>query len=194
MCPQLSCLSPLRRTRRRAARAGPAWRAPLCPNPDHTREAYADTCACGATLKPADQPDIFAYDHIELPPIKPVTTRVHLHKGFCPCCKRRVAAKPPADMRPGSPFGPGILALVTYLHACQTFLSRRDVEPTNNQSEQALRPSVIFRKVTNGFRSAWGAKVYADICSIVGTGRRAGRSALAALRDALAHPANRVAA
>ena len=74
------------------------------------------------------------------------------------------------------------------------FFSRRDVEPTNNQSEQALRPSVIFRKVTNGFRSQWGAKVYADICSIVGTGRRAGRSALAALREALARPANRAAA
>jgi transposase len=371
----------------------------LCSNPDRTREVYADKCACGAKLEPADQPDVFAYDHIDLPPIKPVTTRIHLHKGWCPCCERRVAASPPADMRPGSPFGPGIVALTTYLHACQmvsyarlvemldgvfgvqvsegaianmlarassplaaqadeiaqtvrsspvvasdetsarvcgkthwqwtfaaasavyhtiaptrgkvvpteflgqakpkvwisdrlaaqgkhaeahqyclahlirdaqyaidagdtvfapafkrflqdacaigrrrpdladatikayqrrlqreldrllklkptaaagrhlrdamfldardkllTFLSRRDVEPTNNASEQALRPSVIFRKVTNGFRSAWGAKVYADICSIVGTGRRAGRSALAALRNALARPADRTAA
>jgi hypothetical protein len=41
------------------------------------------------------------------------------------------------------------------------FLKRRDAEPTNNESERApsneseraLRPSVIFRKVTNGFRS-----------------------------------------
>jgi hypothetical protein len=41
------------------------------------------------------------------------------------------------------------------------------------------------RRVTNGFRSEWGAKVYADLCSIVATGRLAGRSALAALRDAL---------
>jgi transposase len=70
-----------------------------------------------------------------------------------------------------------------------TFLSRRDVEPTNNASEQALRPSVIFRKVTNGFRSVWGAKVYADICSLVATARRAGCTALAAIRDALALPA-----
>ena len=69
------------------------------------------------------------------------------------------------------------------------FLTRRDVEPTNNESERALRPSVIFRRVTNGFRSEWGAKVYADLCSIVATGRRAGRSALAAIRDALATPA-----
>jgi transposase len=362
----------------------------LCPNPDRTREVYAEKCACGASLKPADQPDVFAYDHIDLPPIKPVTTRVHLHKGFCPCCKRRVAAQPPADMRPGSPFGLSIVALVTYLHGCQmvsyarlaemldglfglkvsegaianmlqraakpfadaadqiaaevraseaiasdetsarvkgktwwqwtfgcatavyhliaptrgkcvpiaflagakpkmwlsdrlpaqlrhaeehqfclahlirdaqfaidhgdtifaptfkallqdacavgrrrahladatiaahrrrlerelerllarkptdaegrklrdavaldcrdklfVFLKRRDVEPTNNESERALRPSVIFRRVTNGFRSLWGAKVYADLRSIVETGRRNGRSALTAIRDAL---------
>jgi Transposase IS66 family len=31
------------------------------------------------------------------------------------------------------------------------FLKRRDAEPTNNESERAMRPSVIFRKVTNGF-------------------------------------------
>jgi len=69
------------------------------------------------------------------------------------------------------------------------FLNRRDVEPTNNASERALRPSVIFRKVTNGFRSGWGAKVYADIRSVVATGKLAGRTAFAAIRDALAHPA-----
>ena len=68
------------------------------------------------------------------------------------------------------------------------FLKRRDVEPTNNESERALRPSAIFRKVTNGFRSKWGAKTYAALCSIVKTGRRNGRSALTAIRDALAVP------
>ena len=65
------------------------------------------------------------------------------------------------------------------------FLTRRDVEPTNNASERELRPSVIFRKVTNGFRSGWGAKVYADLRSIVATGRRAGTSPLASLRAVL---------
>jgi transposase len=51
-----------------------------------------------------------------------------------------------------------------------------------------LRPSVIFRRVTNGFRSEWGPKVYADLCSIVATGRLAGHTAFAAIRDALAAP------
>ena len=366
----------------------------LHPAPDHISEIYADACSCGAALSPADQPDVHAYDFIELPPIKPVTTRVHLHKGHCPRCKRRVTAKPPADMPPGSPFGPNIVSTVTYLHACQmvsysrltevmgglfglilsegavanmlrraarpfaeatdriaatvrtspviasdetsarvcgktwwqwtfvaaeavlhvivptrgkivpveflagaepevwisdrlaaqgnhgrahqvclahlirdaqyaidagdtvfapafkaflqracaigrrrpdladatikayarelrreldrllglrptnttgsnlkasiavtarhkllVFLRRRDVEPTNNASERELRPSVIFRKVTNGFRSVWGAESYADIRSIVSTGRRNGQSPMTSIRAALATPA-----
>jgi transposase len=66
------------------------------------------------------------------------------------------------------------------------FLKRRDAEPTNNESERALRPAVIFGKVTNGFRSEWGAKAYAVLCSIVETGRRNGRSAFAGIRGALA--------
>ena len=65
---------------------------------------------------------------------------------------------------------------------------RGKLEPTNNASEQALRMSVIFRKVTNGFRSNWGAKVYANVCSIVATGKRAGQTALASIRAALARP------
>jgi transposase len=362
----------------------------LCPNPDVTRDIYAESCDCGAKLPPTGQALAHAYDHVELPPIKPVTTRINLHRGDCPCCGNPVTADAPADMPPGSPFGPGIVALVTYLHGCQmvsyarlaemleglfglkisegaianmlaraaqpfaecaqtihetvrnspviasdetsarvkgkthwqwtfvaakavahviaptrgkivpteflggarpkvwlsdrlaaqgnhadahqfclahlirdaqyaidagdtvfapgfkeflkraceigrrrpdladstikahartlardldrlleleptntdgrrlrdamigdardkllVFLTRRDVEPTNNASERSLRPSVIFRKETNGFRSDWGAKVYADICSIVSTGRLNGRSPLAAIRDAL---------
>jgi len=66
------------------------------------------------------------------------------------------------------------------------FVTRRDVPATNNVSERHLRPSVIFLKVANGFRSAWGAEVYADICFIVATGRLNGRTALEAIRSALA--------
>ena len=362
----------------------------LCANPDVTRDIYAESCDCGAKMPPTGQVLAHAYDHVELPPIKPVTTRINLHSGDCACCGKTVTAKPPADMPRGSPFGSGIVALVTYLHGCQmvsyarlaemlddlfglkisegaianmlartaesfaecaatihetvrnspviasdetsarvkgkthwqwvfgaatavahviaptrgkivptafldgarpkvwlsdrlaaqcnhadahqfclahlirdaqyavdagdtvfapafkeflkgacdigrrrpnladstirayarklereldrllelepthtegrhlrdaiivdardkllVFSARRDVEPTNNASERALRPSVIFRKVTNGFRSDWGAKVYADLCSIVSTGRLHGRSHLAAIRDAL---------
>jgi transposase len=362
----------------------------LCPNPDVTRDLFAERCDCGGKVLRKGQVLAHAYDHVELPPIKPVTTRINVHRGDCPCCGKTVTAEAPADMPPGSPFGPGIVALVTYLHGCQmvsyarlaemleglfglkisegaianmlsraaepfaecaeaihetvrnspviasdetsarvkgkthwqwtfgaatavvhliaptrgkivpkqfldgarpkvwisdrlpaqcnhadahqfclahlirdakyaidagdtvfaspfkeflkraceigrrrpnlsdstikayartlereldrllklnptnaegshlrdaiivdardkllVFLTRRDVEPTNNGSERSLRPSVIFRRVTNGFRSDWGATVYADIRSIVSTGRLHGRSPLAAIRDAL---------
>src|ERR1700680_1456218 len=372
----------------RKGRAGVARK--LCANPDVKRDIYAERGACGAKLRAADQVLARAYDHVELPPIKPVTTRINLHRADCRCCGNTMTAAPPADMPPGSPFGPGIVALVTYLHGCQmvgyarlaemleglfglkisegaianmlaraaepfaacaqtiqetvrnspviasdetsarvqgkthwqgtfgaapavahliaptrgkivptafldgarpkvwlsdrllaqcnhaaahqfclahlirdaqfaidagdtvfappfkaflqracdigrrrpdladatikayartlareldrllklkptnpegrhlrdaifvdasdkllVFLTRRDVEPTNNVSERALRPSVIFRKVTNGFRSDWGAKVYADLCSIVATCRLNGRSPFAAIRAAL---------
>ena len=363
----------------------------LAENPDATRRFYAERCRCGAVLDAAGQDLGKEYDHIDIPPIKPVTTRIELFRATCPCCKARVTASSPTDMPEGTPFGPNIASIVAYLHGCQmvgykrltevcqglfgltisqgaianmlarvggtmaapaeriaaevraseviasdetsarvkgktwwqwtfgcataayfviaetrgkcvptafldgakpkmwlsdrlpaqckhaeehqfclahlirdaqyaidhgdtifapgfkallkdacavgrrrgdladatiaahrrrleraleellarkptdaegrklrdavaldcrgklfVFLKRRDAEPTNNESERALRPSVIFRKVTNGFRSEWGAKAYAALCSIVETGRRNGRSALTAIRDALA--------
>jgi transposase len=363
----------------------------LAETPDVTRRIYAKRCSCGTVLGEAGQELATEYDHIDIPPIRPVTTRIELFRATCPCCKRRVTAEAPADMPEGSPFGPNITATVTYLHGCQmvgykrltevcdgllnldisqgaianmlaragerfaapaeriadevraspviasdetsarvkgktnwqwtfgcktavsfviaetrgkavpiaflagarpqmwlsdrlaaqckhaeehqfclahlirdaqyaidhgdtvfapdfkallkdacaisrdrpnltdaaiaghrrrleaklervlactptdaagrklryavdqdcrdrlfVFLKRRDCEPTNNESERALRPSVIFRKVTNGFRSRWGANAYVALCSIVETGRRNGRSALTAIRDALA--------
>lgn len=377
---------------KRNGRAGVA-RA-LVEKPDIVRDVRIDRCGCGTALCDADTVSTHDYDHIDLPPIKPIVTRVVVHKRICPCCKARNAAAPPADMPAGSPFGPGIVALVVHLHAQQmvsyarmvdllsatfgvtisegaiarmlaraekpfarsageiaervraseviasdetsarvmgkthwqwtfvtptavahviapsrgkavvtgflgnarpkvwtsdrlaaqgrhaerhqyclahlmrdaqyaidagdtifaprlkrflqiacavgrrrpglsdamierharrlaamlarlldltpkqadgrklrdaidleardkllVFMDRRDVEPTNNASERALRPSVIFRKVTNGFRSQWGAKVYADICSIVATGKLAGKTAIEAIRAALARPA-----
>jgi transposase len=363
----------------------------LAETPDATRRMYAERCSCGTKLGAAGQELAKEYDHIDIPPIRPTTTRIELFRATCPCCKARVTASAPADMPEGTPFGPGITSIVTYLHGCQmvgykrltevcqglfgltisqgaianmlarvgealatpaeriaeevraseviasdetsarvkgktwwqwtfgcatavyfvmaetrgkcvptqflagarpkmwlsdrlpaqckhaeehqfclahlirnaryaiehgdtifapgfkallkdacavgrrrpdladatiaahrhrlerelerllalkptdaegrklrdavyldcrdrlfVFLKRRDVEPTNNESERALRPSVIFRKVTNGFRSEWGAKTYAALCSIVETGRRNGRSALTAIRNALA--------
>jgi transposase len=62
------------------------------------------------------------------------------------------------------------------------FLTDRAVPPTNNGSEQGLRPCVTYRKVTNGFRSEWGAKLYADVRSVLETARRRAVSALDAIR------------
>jgi len=379
------------RTKKKGRKGRPGVTRALAEKPDVTRDIFAERCACGTALAAANRELARAWDHVDLPPIKPITTRINLFRATCPCCKARVTAPVPADMPEGSPFGPGIMAAAAYLHGCQmvsykrmtelfealfgvklcqgalanmlaragqpfgvaaeqiaatvraseviasdetsarvkgrthwqwtfgcttavyhviaptrgkcvpteflagarpkvwlsdrllaqcthaeahqiclahlirdaqfaidhgdaifappfkeflkdacavgrrrpdladstiaahrrrlereldrlldlkptdvegrhlraaivvtardkllVFLTRRDVEPTNNASERALRPSVIFRKVTNGFRSDWGAKVYADLCSIVATARLAGQNALAAIRDALA--------
>ena len=380
--------APTGNKKRRAGRAGVTRK--LAENPDFTHDLFAERCACGTALSRAGQKLAHAYDFIDLPPIKPITTRINLHAGACPCCRATVSAVAPADMPTGSPFGPNIASLVAYFHGCQmvsynrltemlsgafgltisqgaiakmlartatplaaeadriaaivraspvvasdettarvcgktfwqwvfssttavyhiiaptrgkcvpidflkgakpdvwlsdrlaqqhkhaaahqyclahlirdaqyaidagdkvfaplchaflrylcaigrrrpdlsddqlaaaaranarrlerllaleptqtdgrflrdtievtardklmVFLTRRDVDPTNNVSERELRPSVVFRKVTNGFRSLWGAKAHADLRSIVATGRRAGQSPLAAIRAIL---------
>jgi transposase len=65
------------------------------------------------------------------------------------------------------------------------FLDDPTIPATNNASEQALRWSVIFRKVTNGFRSDWGRDLFANVRSIVNTGKRQGLSAFEAILAAL---------
>ena len=67
-----------------------------------------------------------------------------------------------------------------------TFLTDPSVPATNNGSEQDLRPSVTYRKVTNGFRAQWGADLFAGIRSVIDTGRRHALSPFAAIQRALA--------
>lgn len=62
------------------------------------------------------------------------------------------------------------------------FITNRHITPTNNGSEQALRPAVVFRKITNCFRSRWGAELYANIRSVIETARRRGIGILNAIR------------
>lgn len=69
-----------------------------------------------------------------------------------------------------------------------TFLVVPDVPPTNNASEQALRNSVIYRKVTGGFRSDWGASAYANVVSVIETARRRGQNLLDTLLSLLTPP------
>jgi transposase len=66
------------------------------------------------------------------------------------------------------------------------FVTNRCVPYTNNVSERNLRPSVIFRKVTNGFRCEWGAETYAAFRSVVSTAKANHASVLAVLQFVLA--------
>ena len=45
------------------------------------------------------------------------------------------------------------------------------VEPTNNACERDLRPAVVQRKVTNGYRAMWAAQGEADIRTVIDTAR-----------------------
>jgi transposase len=93
---------------------------PLHPNPTSRREVMASACQhCGADVSEVPQMACEAYDHIEIPPIRPETTRVTLYAGICPCCAGKFRAPAPADMPAGSPFGPNLRALVIYLRFTQ---------------------------------------------------------------------------
>ncbi len=77
------------------------------------------------------------------------------------------------------------------------FIINRDVPYTNNISERHLRPSVIFRKVTSGFRCEWSAETYAVFRSVGSTAKANRAAVLGTVRFVLAaklpvHPIVRV--
>jgi transposase len=86
---------------------------------------------------------------------------------------RIIAAQPVGE--PGRKLRKRMLANRAHLFV---FMTNRDVPYTNNISERHLRPSVIFRKVTNGFRCDWGAETYAAFRSVVSTAKAHGASVL----------------
>jgi transposase len=77
---------------------------------------------------------------------------------------------------------------VKHRHHLLTFLHDRDVPAENNACERALRPSVIHRQVTNGFRSEWGARAYAALQTITATARQQGRHVFSALVELMGKP------
>jgi len=69
--------------------------------------------------------DVHAYDHIDLPPIRPIVARINRHSFVCPCCHEHVTAPAPEGFEPGSPFGPGIEALILHLRITQAISFER---------------------------------------------------------------------
>lgn len=90
------------------------------------------------------------------------------------------------DLKPDNPEGQKLIRRYRRLQPnLFRFLEAEEVPPTNNSSERALRPSVIFRKVTNGFRSHWGAELFSKVRSVIGTAQRQGISAFDAISRSL---------
>ena len=101
----------------RRKRRGPGVTRARAAAPDRTVACYAEHCRhCGVSLDGSGQMLRQAYDHIELPLVRPVVTRVEIFGRRCPCCRRRVRGVAPAAMPPGSPFGASIRAMLAYLH------------------------------------------------------------------------------
>ena len=66
-----------------------------------------------------------------------------------------------------------------------TFLDHPEVPADNNGSERELRPTATYRKVTGGFRSKWGADLFAGVRSVIGTAARRGMDAYQAIQQTL---------
>ena len=166
------------------------------------------------------------HDKIDLPPIAPFVERHRRLAVICPSCGLRVVADLPAAAK-GTPFGPRLHAVATYLKTFQTLSYERlegafaastiaakrralertlqdildtptscelarvvqnkfrrakdqlltfalwpgQVEATNNACERDLRPAVVQRKVTNGYRAMWATQGEADIRTVIDTAR-----------------------
>jgi transposase len=107
---------PARPKKPRRKRDSPGVTRALTPDPDYVKDCYASCCSHCGEAAPSGQTPRQVYDHITLPPIRPVVTRVRLFGARCRGCRRRIKAAPPHDMPPGSPFGPSVLSRLVYLH------------------------------------------------------------------------------
>lgn len=98
----------------------------LVTHPDETVIARPVCCAhCQAALDAADQRLEARYDKVDLPPVRPVVTRVERYAGRCRCCGHTTLAPVPAGLEPGTPFSLNIVALAIYLRTVHAISYRR---------------------------------------------------------------------
>ena len=70
------------------------------------------------------------------------------------------------------------------------FVINPDVEPTNNRAERALRPSVIYRKISGGSRSERGSEIYTKIYSVYYTSKLKGKNFIRDTQSVIGKSAN----
>lgn len=66
--------------------------------------------------------------------------------------------------------------LLQHRHWLWTFLEHEGVEPTNNASERALRPAVIWRKLSFGTQSPKGSRFVETLLTVIETCRQQSRN------------------
>jgi transposase len=86
---------------------------PLAQTPGRTERYTASACVhCGNDVSMATQQRWQSYDHIDLPPVRPLVTRAKVFGERCGDCGRRYRGETPTGMVPGAPFGRGIRSLL----------------------------------------------------------------------------------
>lgn len=86
----------------------------LSEAPDQIIKASVKSCAeCGKQIAESMQILKERYDKIDIPPIKPIVTRVERYGCKCEGCGQEQIANVPIGIEAGSPFGDLIAALVT---------------------------------------------------------------------------------
>jgi len=75
--------------------------------------------------------------------------------------------------------------LLRYWSAVFQFVDQEDVEPTNNHSERAIRPAVLWRRGSFGSRSDAGSQFVSRLLTVAATCRKQKRSLLGWLESAL---------
>ena len=116
-----------RRERSRPGGAKPGHEGRSRPLSDEASETVAHhpgACPCCRTAPPRDLPadEAGVHERIELPEVRPLVVRHRRMAVRCPGCGVRVAAPPPAG---GTPFGPRLHAVATYLKTFQALSYER---------------------------------------------------------------------
>ncbi len=87
----------------------------LHPKPDQIIIAKVKNCPhCGINIAEKEQKLTALYEKIEIPPLKPIVTRIQRYGGNCHCCYQDYIAPVPVGMEQGSPFGDSIISLIIY--------------------------------------------------------------------------------
>ena len=95
----------------------------LSVDPDAVVEHRPEACACCGGVLPGDlcAEIVSVSDQIELPEVAPVVTQHRRLAVRCPSCGERVVAPVPQAAR-GTPFGPRLHAVTTYLKTFQVWI------------------------------------------------------------------------
>jgi transposase len=133
----------------------------LVEHPDKTVIARPACCAhCQATLHEADQKLEARYDKVDLPPVRPVVTRVERYGGQCRHCGHTTLAPVPEDLEPGTPFSRNIVALAIYLRVVHAISYRRLTHLMLELAGLAISEGALdaaFRRAIPGFDAEVGA-------------------------------------